>query len=85
MNHNVVLFILHLTSADINKNGCGFHQLQLPLPNQFVCLRCQFHSQHHKICLLEQVIYLLTVDSSNSTFFFLVSWGQGGRGRGREL
>lgn len=32
-NLNAVLFILHLTSADINKGGGGFHQLQLPLPN----------------------------------------------------
>lgn len=39
-NFNAVLFILHLTSADVNKSGGGFHQLQLPLPNQFVCLWC---------------------------------------------
>lgn len=39
-NLNAVLFILHLTSTDINKSGGGFHQLQLPLPNQFVCLWC---------------------------------------------
>lgn len=37
-NLNAVLLILHLTSADVNKSGGGFHQLQLPLPNQFVCL-----------------------------------------------
>lgn len=37
-NLNGVLFILHLTSADINKSSSGFHQLQLPLPNQFTCL-----------------------------------------------
>lgn len=71
-----ILFVLHPTSADINESSCGFHQLQLPLPNQFVRLWSQAYRKQHKIWLLEQIIYLLTVNSSNSTFFFLVSEGK---------
>lgn len=75
-NRNTVSFILHPTSAGINESSCGFHQLQLPLPNQFVRLWSQVYRQQHKIGLLEQIIYLLTVNSSNGTFFFLVSEGK---------
>lgn len=54
------------TSADVNEGSCGFHQLQLSFPDQLVCLRCQAHHQHHKICLLEQAVYLFAVSGTNS-------------------
>lgn len=53
------------TSADVNEGSCGFHQLQLSFPDQLVCLRCQAHHHHYKICLLEQAVYLFAVSGTN--------------------
>lgn len=53
------------TSADVNEGSCGFHQLQLSFPDQLVCLRCQAHHHHYKICLLEQAVYLFAVSGTD--------------------
>lgn len=58
------------TSADVNERSCGLHQLQLSFPDQLVCLRCQAHRQHHKICLLEQAVYLFAVSGTDSLLLF---------------
>lgn len=67
---------LDSTSTDVNEGSCGFHQLQLSFPDQLVCLRCQAHHKHHKICLLEQAVYLFAVSGTDSLLLLPLTSGE---------
>lgn len=64
------------TSADVDEDGSGLHQPQLPLPDQALSVWRQAHSQHHKVRPLKEVIQPLTVSGPNS--FFLLQFSMKG-------
>lgn len=64
------------TSADVNESSRGLHQLHLSFPDQLVRLRCQAHHHHHKICSLEQAVYLFAVSGTNSLLLLLFPGGE---------